>query len=159
MTVTKCALIEFFDANSGDMSRFMHTSVLRCYRLRTLRRQKRVLNILFKKIQFALCAMQRLDRPTVNESLLMQCQCGRNCVTFSIHLGALRHKFASLSNLTCETQDTLQHAATHLFTICKEVNKMNNVYQKRYKIVDGRSSAPTSLHFTSSKSLYRANRA
>ena len=99
MTVTKCALIEFFDANSGDMSRFMHTSVLRCYRLRTFRRQKRVLNILFKKIQFALCAMQRSDQPTVTESLLMQCQCGRNCVTFSIHLGALRRKFASLGNL------------------------------------------------------------
>ena len=66
--------------------------------------------------------MQRLDRPTVAESLLMQCQCARN---FSVHLGPLRRKFTSLGNLNnlSEAHDTIQHAATHLCPISKEVNK------------------------------------
>ncbi len=57
-------------------------------------------------------------------------------------LGPLRLKFASLGNLNNlrEAHETLQHAATHLFTVCKEVNKMNSFYQKQYQNVDGRES-------------------
>ena len=103
-----CANRLSFDTHCVDMSRFLHTFVLGRYRLRTFRSQKSVT---------AQCTARRRD------SLLMQCQCARNCITFSVHLGPLCRKFASLCNLNNlnDAQDTLQHVATQLFrpTTCK----------------------------------------
>ena len=76
----------------------------------------------------------------------------------------MRRKCASLSNLNnlgSEAHDTLQHAATHLYLpFVKKLIKITmfipKAISKRLN-VDGISLAPTSLHFTSSKSLCRAH--
>ena len=122
MTVTEseCALNRLsFDTHCVDMSRFLHTFVLGRYRLRTFRSQKSVTAYCTAQC----CTMLHSPPRFLTNYKLMQCQCARNCVTFSVHLGPLCRKFASLCNLNNlnEAQDTLQHVATQLFrpTTCK----------------------------------------